>query len=124
MFIFGMVATQCGSGPGEGTSLVFGAGSLDDQIREFILSKIICNILEQSLIICSLIKEKIIELMDERLGAFRTEMVAMVVARSLTFRGFRACGAHEFFMKKDPIVTIWWLANMENAFCLASIWRR
>ena len=43
------------------------------------------------------------EILDERLGAFHTKVVSMVGARSLTFQDFRAYGAPEFFIMKDPI---------------------
>ena len=62
------------------------------------------------------IKEGIIEILDEHLDTFRTEMVAMVGARSLTFREFRVCGAPKFFRTKGPIASRWCLADISNAF--------
>ena len=52
---------------------------------EFISSEITRNILEKTPVIFGLINEVIMELMDERLSAFHTEIVALVGARFLTF---------------------------------------
>ena len=43
------------------------------------------------------------EILDERLGAFRTEMATMMGARTLTFREFRAYGPPNYLVAKDPI---------------------
>lgn len=42
--------------------------------------------------------------------------MALVGARSLTFREFHACGAPKFFKLKDPITIRRWLVNRKNAF--------
>ena len=44
------------------------------------------------------------ELMNECLNAFHTEMVVIVGACSLTFREFCACGDPEFFGKRTPLL--------------------
>ena len=36
------------------------------------------------------------ELLDERLSAFHTEVAAMIGSRTLTFREFRACGSPDY----------------------------
>ena len=48
--------------------------------------------------------------------AHSTDMVLLVGTCSLTFREFCACGAPEFFGKKDPIASRWWIADIGNAF--------
>ena len=57
-----------------------------------------------------------LELLDEKLGAFRTEMMTMVGARTLTFREFRAFRAPNYHEAKDPIASNRWLADVLNAF--------
>lgn len=54
----------CGSGVGEGSCSGFGAGQLDDQMREFISSEITRNTLEQTLVIFGMVKEGIMEILD------------------------------------------------------------
>lgn len=80
-----MVVNRGGSGPGERSGSGSGAGPLDDQMQEFILSEITRNILEQTLVIFVLINAGIMELMDERMGVFHIDMVALVGAHSLNF---------------------------------------
>ena len=65
--------------------------------------------------LCS-IKGGIMQSMVERLSTFRTEMVALADARSLTLREFCVCGALEFFGKKAPFAIRCWLSDMRNAF--------
>lgn len=74
-----MMFTRGGSGPSEGSGSGFGVGLLGDQMQEFISSEITYIILEQTHVIFAMIKECIIEILDERLGAFHIEMVFMVV---------------------------------------------
>ena len=115
-----MVVTRGGSYIGVGASGCSGSGSgtgvMDDRMREFISSEVTHNIIEQTPVIFGTIKEGIMELLDERLGAFHVEIRAMVGARSLNFWEFRACGASEIFGKKDLISSRRWLADIANAF--------
>ena len=80
-----LVVTRGGLGSGEGSGSGSGLEPLGDLMREFILSEITCNIMEQTPVIFNLIKEGITKLIDEHLNAFYTEMVAMVGACSFTF---------------------------------------
>ena len=52
--------------------------------------------------IFGLVKEGILELMDERFSAFRTKMVTMMGPHTLTFREFRACGASDYHGDREP----------------------
>ena len=113
-----MVATRGGSG--SSSSLGFGSRQLDQQMREFISSMINRNILEHTPVIFGTIKEGIMEVLEERLGSIHFEMVALVGARTLTFRDFRPCGAPEFFGEKDPISSRHWLADVANAYHTSS----
>ena len=63
---------------------------LDDQMWEFISSEITRSILKQNPVIFGTVKEGIMEVLEERLGSFRSGMVAMMGARTLTFLEFRA----------------------------------
>ena len=69
-------------GAGEGLCSGFGAEQLDGQIREFISSEVTHCILKQTPVIFGTIKEVILELLDERLSAFRTEVAAMTGSRT------------------------------------------
>lgn len=103
-------------GVGEGLGSGSGVWQLHDQMRVFISSEITHNIIDQTLLIFSTVKEGILEILDERLGAFRTEMEAMMAARMLTFREFRACGAPKYHGARDPIASSKWLVDIANAF--------
>ena len=46
----------------------------------------------------------ILEILDERLGAFHAEVMAIIGVRTLSFREFHAFGAHAFHGERDPIV--------------------
>ena len=42
------------------------------------------------------------EILDERMGAFRTEMMGIMGAHTLSFHEFHACGAPKFFWVEGP----------------------
>ena len=63
-----------------------------------------------------MVKEGILEISVEWLSAFRSEMVALVGARSLTFREFQACGTPDYHGVKDLIVSRRSLEDVVNAF--------
>nr|KAJ0216955.1 hypothetical protein LSAT_V11C300113410 [Lactuca sativa] len=112
----GMVMCTRGGGLGSGSGSGAGIEPMDEQTQDFISSEITRNILEQNPVIFGLVKERIIEILDERMGTLRTEIWAIVWAHTLSFCKFRACGAPEFFGEKDPIASRRWLAGMVNAF--------
>ena len=70
--------------------------------------------------IFGMVKEGILEILDEWLNAFRYEMVALVVTRSLTFREFRASGASDYHRSKEPIASRRWLVYVSNAISTGS----
>ena len=80
----------------EGSGSGSGAEHLDEQTREFISSEVMCSILEQTHVIFGSVKEGILELLVEKLSAFRTELAVMMGSRTLTFRKFGACGALDY----------------------------
>ena len=104
------------SGAGEGSGLGSGTEQLDDQKREFISSEITCCILDQTPVIFGTVKEDILNILDERLSSFCSEMVALVGVCSLTFKEFGECGAPDYFGEKDPIAWRSWLADVANTF--------
>ena len=57
-----------------------------------------------------------LEVRDERLSSFYSEMMALAGACSLTVRDFRACGAPIYHGVKDPIASRRWLADVANVF--------
>ena len=83
-----------GSGAGKGSGSDSGAGQLDDQRREFIPSDITRSIIDQTPVIFTTVKEG--KICDERLGAFRTEIAAMIGTLTLTFQEFKACEAPDY----------------------------
>ena len=86
--------TQHGGGCGDGFGSGSGAGiePMDERMLEFILSEITRSNLDQNPMIFVTIKYVIMEILDERLGTFCTEMSAIVGARIL-FRDICVCGA-------------------------------
>ena len=56
------------------------------------------------------------DILDERMGAFHTEMDAMMGTCTLMFREFRDSGAPYYLGAKDPITGNRWLADVANAF--------
>ena len=103
-------------GAGEGSGSGSGAGQLDEQTREFISSEVTRNILDQTPMIFGSAKEGILEHLDEKLGAFRTEIAAMMGSCTFNFREFRACGAPDYHGARDPIASTRWLTDVANAF--------
>ena len=88
-------------------------------MREFISSEITYSILKQTLLIFGTIKEGIMEVLEECLGSFRSEIVAITVAHTFTFCEFQACRAPKFF-RKEPIASRHWLVDVVNAFRASS----
>ena len=66
--------------------------------------------------IFGLVKEGIMEILDECMSTLRTKILAIMGACTLSFRKFHACGAPKFFGEKDPIASRRWLVEMVNAF--------
>ena len=56
------------------------------------------------------------EILDERLGAFRTEMATMIGANTFTIREFRASRPPDYHGDWDPIANSRWLDDIANAF--------
>ena len=104
------------SGAGEGSGSGSGTGQLDDKNREFISSDITHCILEQTPVIFGLVKEGILEILDERLSSFHSEVMALVGSYCLTFKDLWACEAIDYHGEKDPIMSRRWLADVANAF--------
>ena len=114
-----MVVTRHGAGgSGSGSRSGLGAGSehVDDGLREFIASEITRGILDATLVIFESIKEGIIELMQDRLRAFRSDMVTSQSGpRTLSFKDFRGSDAPDFHGVKDPIAARRWIVDIESA---------
>ena len=64
------------------------------------------------------------EILDECIGDFRSEMVEIMGALTLTFHEFQECGPPEFFAKKEPIASRRWLVDVRTPFGLAFVLRR
>ena len=101
-----------GSGSGSGTS----SKPIDEALREFIAFKITIGILNATQVMFGSIKEGIMEFMEDRLWIFRVNLVASQSGtRTLSFKDFRGCGAPDFIMVKDPIITWCWIVYIECA---------
>nr|KAJ0216168.1 hypothetical protein LSAT_V11C300131450 [Lactuca sativa] len=112
-----------GSGSGSGSGSGAGSEPVDDGLREFIASEITRGILEATPVIFGSIKEGIIELMEDHLRAFRSDLASgQVSTRTLSFKDFRGCGVPDFHGVKNPIVARRWIADIESAqltsFCM------
>ena len=82
-----------------------GAEPIDEHIWELISSEITHRILEQTSMIFGSVKEGIIQTLDERLGIFRIEIMAIMGVRTVSFSEFLALGAPEFFGEKHLIAS-------------------
>ena len=119
MFIFRIVVTRREAG-GSGSGSRSGSGArsehVDDGLREFIVSEITRGILDATPVIFASIKEGIIELMEECLRAFRSDMASgQSGSRTLSFKDFRGSGAPDFHGVKDPIAARRWIVDIESA---------
>ena len=94
-----------GSGSGSGSGSGAGSDLVDDGLCKFITSEIMRGILEVTPVIFRSIKEGIIELMEEHLRAFSSDMASSQSGtRTLSFKDFRGCGPPELHGVKDPIM--------------------
>ena len=107
---------------GSGSGSASGAGSgdtpdmIDERLCELIAVEVTRGIPDATPIIFGMIKEGMMEIMEERLKAFRVEITAgQVGAQTPSFREFKACGAPKFFGDRGPIVSRCWVADIENA---------
>ena len=118
-FFFRMVVKRHGAG-GSGSESGSGSGAgsnpVDDGLREFIASEIARGILEATPVIFGSIKEGIIEMMEEHLRAFKSDMASgQSWMHTLTLKDFSGCGALDFHGVKEPIVARRWIADIESA---------
>lgn len=107
-----VVVTQCS---GSSSSLGVDVEPNYKRMHEFITSEITHDILDVIHVMFGMIKEGIMEILNEWLGAFHIEMAAgRFGVQSLTFREFKTYGALELFGKKDPIVSRQWIMDIES----------
>ena len=64
------------------------------------------------------------EVLDERLGAFRVEVLVIVGTPTLSLCEYRACGALAFDRERDPVASRRWLEVMANSFRVSFCPRR
>ena len=77
---------------------------MDERLREFIAYEITRGIRDATPVIFGSIKEGIVELMEDCLRAFRSDMAtSQSGSRTLSFKDFRGSGASDFHGEKDPI---------------------
>ena len=74
-----------GGGSGSSSGLGVGTESIDERMQEFISSEITHNILERTPMILEMVNEGIIEILDEHMVAFHTEIMAIVGDCALFF---------------------------------------
>ena len=86
----------------EGSGLGLGAEQLGEQMREFILADITHNILDQTSVIFGTVKEGILELLDSRLEAFRTEIAARKLGAPMRPNVYGSLGS---LGREDPVVS-------------------
>ena len=62
-------------------------------------------------------REELISVMDERLRILSADLEAgRLMNREVSFKEFDACGGPHFFGKREPIISMCWVADMESAF--------
>ena len=101
---------------GKGSGLGSGSELVDERLREFIASEITRGILDATPVIFGQIKEAIVELMEDRLRAFRSDIAtSQLGSRTLSFKDIRGSGAPDFHGAKDTIAARRWIADIESA---------
>ena len=111
-----MITRHRAGGSGSRSGSGSGAEPVDEGLREFIAFEITRGFLKVTPVIFGSIKEGIIELMEDRLRAFRSDMASSQLGpRTLSFKDFRGSGALNFHGAKDPIVSRRWIADIESA---------
>ena len=95
---------------------------MDDGLHEFITSEITRGILDATPVIFGSIKEGSVELMEDRLRAFRSDLAfSQTGTRTLSFKEFRGSGVSDFHGVKDPIAARRWITYIESmqltSFC-------
>ena len=105
-----MVVTQFGAG-GSASGLGSGAGSgdttepIDERLSELIAIEVTRCILDATSVIFRTVKEGMMEIMEERIRAFRVEIVVCQVgARTPLFLEFMACGRQSFLGSGTPLL--------------------
>ena len=86
------------------------------------MSEITRGILEETPVISGSIKEGIVELMEDRLRAFRSELASSQSGtHTLSFKDFKGSGASDFHVVKGPIAAMRWIEDIESmqltSFC-------
>lgn len=80
---------RCGLGPGS----CYGVESIKEMIHEFIAPEITRDILDATPVIFRIIKEGIMEFLDDHLCAFQAVIpVGWLGAQTFLFQEFKACG--------------------------------
>ena len=85
MLYFSLVMNTQEGGSSSDSGSIAGTKSISEQMHEFILLEITRGILEQTHVIFGLVKEEILEILDERLRTIRADVMAIVVAQTLSF---------------------------------------
>ena len=101
---FGTEGSGSGSisrvGPGNTTNVI------DERLHELIAAKVTKGILNATPVIFGTFNEGMMEIMEERLRAFRAEIyTGQVGDQTPSFREFKACEAPEFLRVKESIVS-------------------
>ena len=90
---------------GEGSGSGSGSEPVDERLHEFIASEITRGILESTPIIFGSIKEGIVELMEDRLRVFRSDMASgQSGSHTLSFKDFRGSGAPDSMGRRTPLL--------------------
>ena len=101
---------------GEESGSTSGSEPVDERLREFFASEITRGIPDATQVIFGSIKEGIIELMEDRLRAFRSDMATTQSrSRTLSFKDFRGSSAPNFHGAKDLIAARRWIVDIESA---------
>ena len=102
--LFKMVLRTRGGGYHSGSGV--GIDPMDEYMWEFTLLEITRGILEKTHVMFGTIKEWIMEIMHECLGALRSEIAAgQSRARALSHREFKVCESLDFFGEEDTIAS-------------------
>lgn len=82
-----------------------------------IVAEVLKVVLEDLPGMLSMIKEELVEMMAECLWTLQDELeTSQPMTREITFWQLRVCGAPEFFRKKELIVCMQWIIDIEIDF--------
>lgn len=104
-------------GHGSGSDLCLGTRTSDVELHELIATQVSRVFLQDMPDMFGMMNEGMIEIMDECMWSILVKLrTGQFGACNLTFLHFHACGAPEFQGKKELVLSMRWIVDVEIAF--------